>query len=134
MLDFPAWSPPPACAEGRLRHDHNRLLASIVIDTDMRRHVAREIGQRLGEAQGPTCLLLPVQGIEGWDRPGEPLHDPEGLAAFVDEAQRAVPANAELVVLDAHINDQAFVDAALRVFDRWVAEGRIVAAAPERAA
>jgi hypothetical protein len=37
--------------------------------------------------------------------------------------------------LDAHINDAAFSDAALAVFDRWVAAGRIVpgihAAVPE---
>jgi len=101
----------------------------------MRRRVARAIGERLAEATGPTCLLLPMQGVEGWDRPGQPLHDPDGLAAFVDEAQRAAPPNAELVLLDAHINDQAFADAALAVFDRWVAEGRIAAAVPpEKAA
>lgn len=125
MLDFPAWSAAPACAEGRPRHDHNRLIASVGIDARMRRQVAREIGQRLSEAKGPACLLLPQQGVEGWDRPGQPLHDPDGLAAFVDEAQRAAPPNAELVVLDAHINDPQFVDAALQVFDRWVAEGRM---------
>jgi len=125
MFDFPAWSEPPAHTTGRPRHDHNRLIASVCIDIEMRRDVGRAIGDRLGEATGPTCLLLPTQGIEGWDRPGQPLHDPEGLAAFTDAARRHAPPNAELVVVDAHINDRAFADAALAVFDRWVDEGRI---------
>jgi uncharacterized protein (UPF0261 family) len=125
MLDFPAWSTPPAAAEGRPRHDHNRLIASVCIDAAARREVGRAIGERLAEATGPTCLLLPCGGVEGWDRPGQPLHDPDGLAAFFDAVQRHAPPNAELVVLDAHINDRAFADAALTVFDRWLAEGRI---------
>ena len=125
MLDFPAWGDAPASAATRPRRDHNRLIASVCIDSDMRRAVGRAIGSRLAESAGPTCLLLPMQGVEGWDRPGQPLHDPEGLAAFVDEARRAAPPNVELVELDAHINDPAFADAALRVFDRWVTEGRI---------
>lgn len=130
MLDFPAWGDSPARAVGRPRHDHNRLIASACIDADMRRDVARALCARLAEATGPTCLLLPTQGIEGWDRPGQPLHDPAGLAAFVDETQRHVPPNVRLELLDAHINDDAFCDAALRVFDAWVAEGRIAAQRP----
>jgi uncharacterized protein (UPF0261 family) len=125
MLDFPGWGEAPTHATGRPRHDHNRLIASVCIDADARREVGRAIGERLAGATGPACLLLPTQGVEGWDRPGQPLHDPEGLAAFVEATRHHVPRNVELVELDAHINDAAFVDAALRVFDRWVAGGRI---------
>lgn len=126
MLDFPAWGAAPASAGDRPRRDHNRLIASVCIDAEQRREVGRAIGERLAEATGPTCLLLPTQGVEGWDRPGQPLHDPEGLAAFVESARRHAPPNVELIALDAHINDAAFTDAALRVFDQWVADGRIL--------
>ena len=89
----------------------------------MRPLIAREIGARRGRATGPTCLLLPSQGIEAWDRPGEPLHDDEGLQAFLAAMREAVPAGTPCVLLDAHINDAAFCDAALQVFDHWVARG-----------
>lgn len=125
MIDFPAWAEAPSRATGWLRRDHNRLIASVCIDPAMRCEVGRAICSRLAEATGPTCLLLPTQGIEGWDRPGQPLHHPEGLGAFMNEARRNVPPNVQLVELDAHINDTAFADAALRVFDRWVADGLI---------
>ena len=125
MLDYPAWAEPPARFEGRARHAHNRLIASVSIDPAMRRVVARAIADRLGQATGPTVLLVPTQGVEGWDRSGQPLHDPEGLTALVDEMRVAVRPNTRLVELDVHINDPAFAQAALEVFDQWVAQGRI---------
>ena len=62
---------------------------------------ARCIGTRLGQAKGPACLLLPLRGIEQWDQPGEPLHDPEGLAAFV-EAMRGAVAPVRVPSCDAY--------------------------------
>ncbi|KQV90480.1 Tm-1-like ATP-binding domain-containing protein [Rhizobacter sp. Root1221] len=126
MVDYPTWGKPPAAYAGRTAaHAHNRLIASLCIDPPMRRAVAREIGQRLAEATGPTALLLPRHGIEGWDREGGPLHDPEGLAALMDELPHALPPGTQLVVLDAHINDEAFAQAALDVLDDWVRRGLV---------
>lgn len=125
MVDYPAWSSPPHAFAGRPAHAHNRLIASVSVDAPMRRSVAAAIGERLSAATGPACLLLPTHGIEGWDLPGQPLHDPQGLAALVDELPRHLAPNVQLVTLDAHINDAAFADAALRVFDDWVARGLV---------
>jgi uncharacterized protein (UPF0261 family) len=91
----------------------------------MRRSVARAIADRLAEATGPTCLLLPMGGVEQWDRPGEALHDPMGLKAFVDEMCHVVSPDTVFQPVDAHINDEAFVQAALQVFDAWVAAGLV---------
>ncbi len=125
MIDFAAWSSCPSRFAGRPKHAHNRLIASVCIDAPMRREVAREIAARLAESRGPACVLLPVQGIEEWDRPGQPLHDPEGLAALVDELPRHLGGATQLERLDAHINDDAFAQAALRVFDDWVERGLV---------
>jgi uncharacterized protein (UPF0261 family) len=125
MVDYAAWSPCPRAFEGRAVHAHNRLIASVSVDAAMRRTVAREVGQRLAEATAPTCVLFPAGGIEEWDRPGEPLHDPEGLAAMADEMPRHLSDRTALVRVDAHINDAAFADAALAVFDDWVERGLI---------
>ncbi|SFO79356.1 Uncharacterized protein, UPF0261 family [Variovorax sp. PDC80] len=129
MLDFPAWQPTPRGLEGRPAHTHNRLLASALSAPAFRRGVATEIASRLARAEGATCVLLPLHGIEGWDRPGEPLHDPEGLAAFTAALRDSVGAT-RLIELNAHINDAAFCEAALRVFDAWVADGTVPAGRP----
>ena len=134
MIDYPAWAGIPERFQGRPAHTHNRLIASVCIDPPMRRSVARTIAGRLGQATGPTVLLVPTQGVEGWDRSGQPLHDPEGLGALVDELRSAACTGTQLIELDAHINDAAFAAAALQVFDRWVDDGLIAkptaAAAP----
>jgi uncharacterized protein (UPF0261 family) len=130
MVDFPAWQSVPAALAGRAVHQHNRLIASATSAPELRRTIAREIGARLGRATGPTCLLLPTLGIEAWDRPGQPLHDAEGLQAFVATMREAVPAGTRCVELAAHINDPAFCAAALQVFDEWVAQGLVAKGAP----
>jgi uncharacterized protein (UPF0261 family) len=49
------------------------------------------------------------------------MHDAEGLAALVDDAAARRRANTRVQMLDTHINDTAFADAALAVLRRWVA-------------
>ncbi|HPG60576.1 MAG TPA: Tm-1-like ATP-binding domain-containing protein [Casimicrobium sp.] len=125
MLDYPAWSEAPARFKDRPSHTHNRLIASVCIDEAMRRETAREIAARIARARGPTHLVLPLGGIEEWDRPGAPLHDPSGLAAFFDEIVRAKLGGAEVSSLDAHINDASFSEHVLSVFDQWLSRGLI---------
>ncbi len=123
MIDFPAWRPDETLIEGRGFHAHNRLIASIAATADERRSVARAILDKLAKAKGPVAYILPRGGVEAWDRPGEPMHDPDALAAFLEEARATAPGNAKLVEIDAHINDSAFADAALAIFDAWRKEG-----------
>ena len=125
MVDYPAWGQPPVRFAPRAAHEHNRLIASVGIDEAMRREVAREVAARLRQATGPACLLLPLQGVEEWDRPGAPLHDAQGLQAFMVEMQRCDCAPAQVQAIDAHINDAAFAAQVLTVFDDWLARGLI---------
>lgn len=123
LVDLVGWHALPTHLEGLTGHAHNRLLSSVVLDADSRRKVARAIMTKLAAAKGEVVFLLPAQGGNEWDRAGGPLCDPDGLAAFVDEIRVACPPNVRLVELDAHINDPAFSDAALKVVDGWIASG-----------
>ncbi|MFI8614583.1 Tm-1-like ATP-binding domain-containing protein [Acidovorax sp. NPDC077693] len=125
MVDFAAWAGCPAGFAQQPVHDHNRLLASVGAGHALRRSVARTVGERLAQSRGPVCLLLPTRGIEEWDRPGGAMHDPQGLAAFMDEIGLAAPPSATVHRVDAHINDEAFARAALGVLDGWVRDGLV---------
>lgn len=125
MVDFPTWQTVPARFAERPYHAHNRLLASVTSDGPTRREIARAIAAKLAAAAGPTAFILPAGGIQQWDQPGEPLHEPDALAAFVEEMRDSVSAGVELHEIAAHINDPAFVAKALEIFDRWVAAGVI---------
>lgn len=132
LVDFPAWQEVPEQFRDRPYHVHNRLIASAALNAEERRETAREIGRRLGEATAPVHLLVPRHGLEEWDRPGEPAHDPKALAAFLDELRTTVPNGVDISELECHINDQAFADAALRVLDGWVAGGTVPRGSPNK--
>ncbi|WP_127112819.1 Tm-1-like ATP-binding domain-containing protein [Shimia sediminis] len=127
LVDFVGWKPLPERMGDKPAHDHNRLLKSVVLDNDERREVARTHSEKLSTAKGPTTFIMPKGGCNEWDRPGAPLHDADGLAAFIDEIANTMPANVDHHPLDCHINDAEFCDTVLAIFDQWVADGTIKA-------
>jgi len=126
MIDVQTWAALPAAYAGRPYHAHNRLIASVTSTREEREELGRCIAGKLNRATGPTALLLPRRGIHAWDLPGQALHDPDNHAAYCEALRHSIRPPVELHDLDLHINDAAFVDHALAVFDRWVEEGRIV--------
>ncbi|MDB4198374.1 Tm-1-like ATP-binding domain-containing protein [Ascidiaceihabitans sp.] len=125
LIDFAGWQAIPAAYADRPFHAHNRLIKSSGLSPDERRALVRDIAVRLADAKAPVHVLMPTQGVEEWDRVGEPAHDPDGLAAMVDEVGKAIKAPAELTMLNSHINDQTFADAALAVLDGWIVDGTV---------
>ena len=123
LIDFAGWQSIPERYQDRPFHAHNRLIKSSGLNAEERRETAREMVQRLDKAQAPVHIILPNQGLEEWDREGQEAHDPEGLAAFCQELRLQVPASMGFTDLPAHINDQAFADEVLRLFDAWLADG-----------
>jgi uncharacterized protein (UPF0261 family) len=123
LIDFAGWQEIPEQYSDRPFHEHNRLIKSAALNSEERRETAREIGKRLADAKGPVHVFMPTQGIEEWDKPGQPAHDPEGLAAIAETLRQSIKAPAQLTEVDAHINDQGFADAVLAVFDAWIADG-----------
>lgn len=125
LIDFAGWQDIPERFSDRPFHAHNRLIKSSGLNEEERRETAREMGKRLSQATAPVHVVLTTQGIEEWDREGEPAHDPDGLAAFCDEMRTAIREPALLSELDCHINDQAFADKVLDILDAWVADGTV---------
>lgn len=125
LIDFAGWQEIPAQYRDRPFHAHNRLIKSSGLNAEERRDTAREMARRLKASSAPAHVILPNHGIEEWDRPGGEAHDPEAFAAFCDEMRAVMTDPIEFTELDCHINDQGFADAALAIFDGWVADGTI---------
>jgi len=123
LIDFAGWQEIPEQYQDRPFHAHNRLIKSSGLNGEERRETAREIAKRLRMSDAPAHVVLTNHGIEEWDRPGEPAHDPEALAEFCDEMRKVMIDPIRFTELDCHINDQDFADEVLRIFDAWVEEG-----------
>ena len=125
LVDVIGWEPLPEKWSEHMKHEHNRLLTSIVLDDDERRLVARAHSAQLAKATGPVAMLLPEQGLGEWDRAGADLHNQAGLSAFLLELEQTLPRNVVAHRIECHINDAKFADKALEVFDSWRASGFI---------
>jgi uncharacterized protein (UPF0261 family) len=123
LVDLPGWQPFPATLTAREHHAHNRLISSISLNAREREGVVKILAEKLASARGPTTFILPTHGIQEWDRPGGPLRDPAAIGALNDACRRLIGKPVELIEIDAHINDDLFVDTALQVFDRWMKQG-----------
>ncbi len=125
LIDFAGWQDIPEQYQDRPFHAHNRLIKSSALNNEERRETAREIAKRLKASDTPAHVILTNQGIEEWDKPGGAAHDADGLAAFCDEMRKVMTDPIRFTELDCHINDQAFANKALEVFDAWLADGTI---------
>lgn len=123
LVDLVGWEPVPEKWVNHPQRPHNRLLLSITLNQKERKAVAQAHARQLAVAKGPTALLLPERGLGEWDREGADLHDAEGLKQFLTDLEAELTPNVETHRIDAHINDIAFADKALEIFDGWRAEG-----------
>jgi uncharacterized protein (UPF0261 family) len=125
LIDFAGWQDIPERYADRPFHAHNRLIKSSALNAEERRETARAIAERLAQAPAPAHVILPAGGIEEWDRPGDVAHDPQALAAFLDEMSTVIRPPTELTEIAGHINDPEFAETALAIFDRWVENGTV---------
>ena len=125
MIDALVSAPLPEALKDHEFHQHNRMLTCAGTTGVQRAAVARHVAEELARSDAPTCLLLPRQGICAWDREDGPLHDPLAMAAMCEAFVEAIKPPVDLIDLDCHINDRAFVDKALEIFDDWIARGLI---------
>ncbi len=125
FIDFPTWQKLPEKYSDRPYHAHNRLIASITLGLDQVAESGRYIAQKVNKSKDKVKLILCNDGLIEWDREGEVFHDKEALSVFNAELKGNIGEHIDLIELDAHINDQAFVDKVLEIFDAWVADGTI---------
>lgn len=125
LVDIVGWQNIPDKWSDHMSHAHNRLLTSIVLNTDERIEVARAHSKQLEKAQGPVAVILPQLGLGEWDREGADLHDKEGLKAFLGELQSTLPSSVEQYPIPCHINDKEFTEKALEIFDGWRDDGTV---------
>ncbi|WP_099244813.1 Tm-1-like ATP-binding domain-containing protein [Pelagimonas phthalicica] len=125
LVDVVGWKPLDAKWKAHVKHEHNRLLTSIVLEPAETKLVAQAHAKQLATAKGPVAMILPQDGLGEWDREGAELHNPDGLAAFLAELENTLPDTVQAYRIPCHINDSAFADKALEIFDAWCADGTV---------
>ena len=115
MVNFHApESMPPEFADRKI-YRHNPTVTLMRTTAEENAELGRQIAAKACAAAGPTCVLLPQQGVSAIDKTDQPFDDPAARNALFDELRAGLadaPANVEVRELDLHINDPKFAQAA----------------------
>jgi uncharacterized protein (UPF0261 family) len=127
MVNFGPRDTVPERYRHRLLHQHNPQVTLMRTTPDENERMGRWIGERLNQMDAPVRFLLPEGGVSALDKAGGPFYDQAADAALYRALEQTVrqTSTRKLLRVPAHINDAAFVTAALDAY-RTVHGGRTV--------
>ena len=110
-LDMVNFGPPDTVPEkfsDRLFYQHNPTVTLMRTTAEETAELGRTMARKLSEAQGPTTVIIPTQGVSAIDKTGQPFDSPEAREAWREHLKAHIEDNVTVVEMDAHINDDAF--------------------------
>ena len=110
-LDMVNFGPPDTVPEkfsDRLFYQHNPTVTLMRTTAEETAELGRIMARKLSEAQGPTTVIIPTQGVSAIDKTGQPFDSPEARTAWIENLKAHVGDNVTVIEMDAHINDDAF--------------------------
>src|SRR5205807_2834983 len=114
-LDMVNFGPPetvPEAFRGRRFYPHNPAVTLMRTTPEENDRLGKEIAEKASAARGPTCVLIPRQGVSAIDREGQPFWWPEADQALFQSLRSWMSPDVRLVELDLHVNDPPFAAAA----------------------
>jgi uncharacterized protein (UPF0261 family) len=116
---------------GRPLYRHNPELTLVRLNSQEMRRLGKIFATKANSARGPTAVCVPARGFSVPDSEGGPFWDPEADLAFIAALRDHLSPDVVLEVVDAHINDPAFVDIAVGVLRSITGSGGIAGAREE---
>lgn len=105
----------------RARHFHNPLVLCVKATMEEMIRGAEVMAEKLNRAKGPVTVLYPKRGFDDFDKEVEGVfYDPEGHATFLEVLKKKVNPGINIIELDMHINDQAFAEKVIEIFDQMM--------------
>ncbi len=113
MVNFGPWDTVPEQFKGRNLYKHNPTVTLMRTTVDENRQVAEAIASKVNLSTGPCVCMLPLKGVSMIDAEGQPFYGPEEDAMLFDTLKASIsPQAAQIIEMDAHINDDEVACAA----------------------
>jgi uncharacterized protein (UPF0261 family) len=115
-VDFITCGPPDDAERefpDRVMFGHSPELTLVRLRTEEMAELGAIFAAKANLAGGPTTVLVPRGGFSVTDVEGGPFWDPEADEAFIDALVSDLDDRVRVRVIDAHINDPSFADAAV---------------------
>jgi len=109
MVNFGPRETVPERFRQRNLYQHNPSVTLMRTTAEEMAELGRRVAAKLAAATGPAALFLPLRGVSALDSEGQPFADPEADRRCFDAMRAGLAGGgAELVEIDAHINDPRF--------------------------
>jgi uncharacterized protein (UPF0261 family) len=96
---------------------HNPSVSAVRLTPDEARHVGRVLAEKVNGATGPAGVLLPLRGLSAYSAAGGPWDDPAVERALFASVRQSLRPDVRLQEVDANVNDPAFADATVAMFE-----------------
>ena len=111
MVNFGSPETVPQKFADRLFYQHNPVVTLMRTSVSECRQLGKEVGRKVAMSNGPAEVLFPRQGVSAIDAEGQAFEDQEARMALL-EGLKSTCGAAQMEVMDAHINDPEFAQAA----------------------
>ena len=112
-LDMVNFGPPDTVPEqfkDRTFYQHNPTVTLMRTTVEENAELGKIMGQKLSQANGPTTVIIPKQGVSAIDQEGQPFYSAEAEAAWIENLKANLRDNVTLIEMDNHINDDTFAE------------------------
>lgn len=97
---------------------HNAEVTAVRINSEELIHVAGLLAERLNQATGPACVVVPAKGFDSYAMEGGPFEDPTADECFIVELESRLRPYIEVFTAATHVNDPIFADLVADAFIR----------------
>ena len=111
MVNFGAPETVPQKFADRLFYQHNPVVTLMRTSVSECRQLGKEVGRKVAMSNGSAEVLFPRQGVSAIDAEGQAFEDQEARISLL-EGLKSTCGAARMEVMDAHINDPEFAQAA----------------------
>jgi uncharacterized protein (UPF0261 family) len=117
---------------GRRLYRHNPELTLVRLDAAEMRRMGEVFALKASAAEGPVAICVPTQGFSVPDSEGGPFWDAEADFEFIAALQANASSRVHIQLVDAHINDEAFVHVAVEALLSMLARPAVGTATKRR--
>ncbi|MBM3214502.1 UPF0261 family protein [Candidatus Poribacteria bacterium] len=123
MVNFGSPDTVPSRFAGRRFYQHNPNVTLMRTTAEENAALGDLIGRKLNTATGCVTYLHPARGVSAIDAEGKPFHDADADAALLAHLRTAAGSRVRVIEMDAHINDDAFAEAAANALIEALRDG-----------
>jgi uncharacterized protein (UPF0261 family) len=118
-VDFFAQGAPETIPEkwrDRKKYYHNPKFTLIRPSHEEMKKIAELFCKKLNSAEGPTKVVLPLQGVSIGGIKGGSTYDPEGDKIFFETLKEGLNENIEVIEENMHVNEEGFANRVFKEF------------------